>query len=263
MKTHYKENKLALRCALGTWCLLALSLWGLPVAFCGYLESDLDTGFWYAVSESGGVYGTAVLAVVLCLAAAWQQERRRHRVRAFGAGFGFLLVLLGGTAALNEYGVKPLLHQPRPSHMFLLGEGQSPYLAEFYRKTVPERQVYLQGHIQANADKFAVVSPLVLAHWVAESGYSFPSGHSQNAFLLATMLAFWLCGQLPPGRRAWCLLPLGWALLVCLSRVALGVHSELDVSLGAAFGLVLAYLLSLTGLLHRVLTLTKPETDLP
>ncbi|TPE42468.1 phosphatase PAP2 family protein [Pontibacter mangrovi] len=261
MRTHYKENKLALRCALGTWLMLVLCLWGLPVAFSGYLESDLDTVFWYAVSESGGVYGTAALAVTLCLAAAWQQARSRHRARAFAVGFGFLLLLLGSTAALNEYGVKPLLHQARPSHVFLLGEAQSPLLAEFYRKPVPERQAYLEHYLQENAGQYAGISPLVLAHWVAESGYSFPSGHSQNAFLLATMLAFWLCGQLPARRRGWCLLPLGWALLVCLSRVALGVHSELDVSLGAAAGLVLAYLLSLTGLLPRVFALTKPETN--
>lgn len=261
MKTHYKENKLALHCAVGAWLVLVMLLWLLPVSFCSYLANDLDTGFWYFISESGGVYGTAALAVVLCLTAAFQQERRRHQARAFGMGFGFLLILLGGVAALNEYGVKPLVQQPRPSHMFLLGEAPSPHLAEFYLQPEPERQAYLNSYLQVHGGKYANVSPLVLAHWVAESGYSFPSGHSQNAFLLATMLAFGLCLQLPPRKRAWCLLPLAWALLVCLSRVALGVHTELDVSLGAVFGLVLAYLLSLSGLLHRIFALTQPETD--
>jgi membrane-associated phospholipid phosphatase len=258
LKNHYFKNKTALHLAVGAWGVLILLVWLLPVSFCGYLNDDLDTGFWYFLSESGGVYGTTVLAIVLCGAAASQQVGARQQVRAFAAGFGFLLLTLGGIAILNEYGIKPLMQLPRPSHQFLLGEGQADVLPQFYLKSVPERQAYLESHIQVNAEKYAAISPLVLSHWVAESGSSFPSGHSQNAFLLATMLVFWLCLQLPARKQGWCLLPMGWATLVCLSRVALGVHSELDVSLGAGFGLLLAYLLSLTGLLHRIFRITQP-----
>jgi len=57
---------------------------------------------------------------------------------------------------------------------------------------------------------------------------SFPSGHAQTAFGAATYLAL-----LFP-RRGWpCLLP---ALLVGLSRIALGVHYPGDVLAGAVVG---------------------------
>lgn len=38
-------------------------------------------------------------------------------------------------------------------------------------------------------------------------------------------------------------LPLVWALIVALSRVAVGAHSPLDVSVGAAVGLIISHLL--------------------
>lgn len=245
---------------LGAWVILLLLVWLLPVSFCGYLSDDPDTALWYFLSESGGVYGTALLALILCGAAASQHKGIVQKVRIFTAGFGFLLLTLGGVALLNEFVVKPMVSLPRPSHVFLLGGEQADLLSQFYLKSVPERQTYLADYVQANAQKFTAVSPLVLAHWVAECGYSFPSGHSQNAFLLAAMLTFWLCLQLPSRQRRWCLLPLAWAMLVCLSRVALGVHSELDVSMGAGLGLLLAYLLSLSGALYRIFKVTQSET---
>lgn len=259
LKNHYHKNKKALQLIFGAWGLLLLLVWLLPISFCGYLSDDPDTVFWYFLSESGGVYGTTLLALILCGAAASQYKGAVQKARVFTAGFGFLLLTLGGIALLNEFAVKPMVSLPRPSHVFLLGGEQADLLSQFYLKSVPERQTFLAAHIQSNSEKFAAVSPLVLAHWVAEPGYSFPSGHSQNVFLLAAMLTFWLCLQLPSGQRRWCLLPLAWAILVCLSRVALGVHSELDVSIGAGLGLLLAYLLSLFGALHRIFKITQPE----
>ncbi|MEJ8801749.1 phosphatase PAP2 family protein [Pontibacter sp. H249] len=257
MKNHYRKNKTAIRFALTAWLLLMLLVWLLPVAFCGYLNDDADTSFWYFLSESGGVYGTTILALILCSVAAFQQNSAWHKIRAFVAGFGFLLITLGGIAALNEYVIKPITQVPRPSHLYLLTEANQ--LPQFYGQSITERQIYLQNYIQLNPEKYAYISPLVLAHWVQECGYSFPSGHSQNAFLLGTMLAIWLGLQLPRRKQVWLILPLGWAMLVCMSRVALGVHSELDVSLGAGFGLLMAYLLSLTGIMHRVFKITQPE----
>ncbi len=58
--------------------------------------------------------------------------------------------------------------------------------------------------------------------------FSFPSGHTMAAFLLATLLVLTV-GVSP-------LLVFAWATLVGMSRVALGVHFPSDVVVGAAIG---------------------------
>lgn len=233
---------------------MVIMLLSLPIAFCGYESGDRDTIFWYYLSESGGVIGTTVLVTVLCLFFASLRSGWKRKTRAFAASFGFFALVLGGIAFTNENALKPLLRKPRPSHQFLLQSGgsETSLLPEYYQNEVVERRAYLRQFIQQNPGKVKAISPQVLNHWVEEAGYSFPSGHSQNAFLLATILVFWLWGVLPRRKHYWLALPVSWAMMVCLSRVALGVHTEVDVAFGSAFGLIFAYVFSFTGLLNRL-----------
>jgi undecaprenyl-diphosphatase len=62
--------------------------------------------------------------------------------------------------------------------------------------------------------------------------HSFPSGHAARAFLIAVV-----AGGLGPGWLAAALL--GWAPLVSLARVAMGVHYMSDVVAGLAVGLLM------------------------
>lgn len=64
--------------------------------------------------------------------------------------------------------------------------------------------------------------------------FSFPSGHTSAAFLMATVIAH----AYPP------LLPAlyGWAGAVGLSRIFLGVHFPTDVLVGMVMGTTLAFL---------------------
>ncbi len=66
-------------------------------------------------------------------------------------------------------------------------------------------------------------------------GYSFPSGHSQNAVVA-------LGGAARTLKRTWQRAVL-WVLagLVCFSRMYLGVHTPADVAVGAAVGLALVF----------------------
>jgi undecaprenyl-diphosphatase len=62
--------------------------------------------------------------------------------------------------------------------------------------------------------------------------FSFPSGHTSAAFMMATLLgAAW---------PEWIILFYSWAMLVGFSRVVLGVHFPTDTLVGAILGLSIA-----------------------
>jgi undecaprenyl-diphosphatase len=68
------------------------------------------------------------------------------------------------------------------------------------------------------------------SRFIASDKYSFPSGHANTAFAVATAVSFeW-------HRLAWLLLPV--AILISITRVACGHHDWIDVFGGAALGVV-------------------------
>ena len=69
---------------------------------------------------------------------------------------------------------------------------------------------------------------------VASDQFSFPSGHSSGAFLLATALAVIYAGPL--------LVVYLWACCVGFSRVILGVHFPGDILAGATMGTTITLL---------------------
>ncbi len=69
--------------------------------------------------------------------------------------------------------------------------------------------------------------------------YGFVSGHAANSFALATMIILLL-----PAMSKWlkltCFL---WALLICYTRIYLGVHYPSDLFVGACIGVLSAFLM--------------------
>ena len=64
------------------------------------------------------------------------------------------------------------------------------------------------------------------------TGYSFPSGHTQNAFSSFGCLGMW-------AKRGWRVLCFAIVVLIGFSRMYLGVHTPLDVGVAFVMGLVL------------------------
>lgn len=63
--------------------------------------------------------------------------------------------------------------------------------------------------------------------------FSFPSGHTSAAFMVATLVGYFMPALLVP--------LLIWALLVAFSRVALGVHFPTDTLMGMVLGVSIAF----------------------
>lgn len=192
-----------------------------------------------ALSNSAQRYGMPfVVLAYLALIATREGLDRRSRLRETGAMIVALALFLVVGAELNEHVVKPAFASPRPDIVELAERGVLPIApARFYELGGKrERRAYLSTVLSETRGAELRLSPAVREHWLEETGYSFPSGHSTAAMLVAT---FFLCVGLATlrGQRTLALVPLlPWALSVCVSRPVLRVHRPLDITLGAMQG---------------------------
>lgn len=196
----------------------------------GFLVLLLLTGFCYAntaptLKEKAAVFLKSVIALA--------------------AFFGLL-------AVVNEHCTKHLLKARRPSHVYMLSNtGLSETIDSLYQLDKRERQKFFEDLVKNNPLKFKEIDPAVQHHWIEEAGFSFPSGHTFNAFLFAMILAYAIYfNRSRPAWRNLFIVPFAWAVTVGISRVAMGAHTALDVSAGAALGI-------LTGFLFLYLDLTR------
>jgi phosphatidylglycerophosphatase B len=192
-----------------------------------------DTAAWPELA----MLGIGVVAVVISRPGL-SHRRRRGEAAAFGV---VLLIFLAGNAVFNEYAVKPLFGIPRPNIEELAHSGALG--ADFTNAEAFYAVGDKTTRRQVLAEKLAVpatpqLSQRVRAHWVHETGYSFPSGHATAAMTLAAILVasgvVWLGGW----RRALALFVVPvWAVAVAWSRVLLEVHTATDVVAGTLAGL--------------------------
>lgn len=165
---------------------------------------------------------------------------RRRRTLETVAITVIMLIFLAGNSQINEHIIKPAFAVPRPNMIALTDDGalgpSYPEAETFYVVgDKRDRREVLGEYLPAVTDP--ALSALVRAHWIHETGYSFPSGHATAATTLATLTAalgiLWLSGW----RRgvAVAMLPI-WAVAVVYSRTLLDVHTASDVIAGTLIG---------------------------
>lgn len=155
-----------------------------------------------------------------------------------------LCLFFGALAYLNEHYTKPILKLQRPSHVYILDKtGHLGSIDSLYNLSKEQRRGFFSSLIKNNSAVFGQVDENIREHWIKEAGFSFPSGHSFNAFLFAMVISYAIIyNRSRPALRKLFFVPFIWAFMVALSRVAVGAHSALDVSVGAAAGIGIGWL---------------------
>jgi len=81
----------------------------------------------------------------------------------------------------------------------------------------------------------------IIARVPCGSGYSFPSSHASNHFAVAFFLSFVFYSR---WKRIWWVSVI-WATSISFAQVYVGVHYPVDVTAGALYGILVAYLVYL------------------
>lgn len=246
-----------IKVALVFYGLLIAIIWFTPIAFAGIKVNSFKSDLAYAITNSGGVYYIVAITFAVAFIFAFRSSLKRHLIIKFLKQFGILFLMLAFFALLNEFVIKDLAKLARPSHRYVYKHAAHEIdLEQFYELNVSQRQVALKKMIDSSAFLKQNVDHKVLAHWIEEVGYSFPSGHTFNAFLLATVLAFSIKRSRKIYLQKYYFIPFIWATAIGISRVAIGAHTPLDVTFGGAMGILFAGLLlyfetSRNVILHR------------
>lgn len=188
--------------------------------------------------------GFFVLLALTAFCYAFGVEGLKDRVKVFFKSILVFIIFFGVLAYLNEHYTKPVLRSQRPSHVYMLKQtGLGNVIDSLYQLDKQARKQFFEVLVKTHPAEFREIDQDVTAHWIEEAGYSFPSGHTFNAFLFAMILAYAIFynRRWPKGRKLF-VIPFIWALLVGLSRVALGAHTAFDVTAGAVLGIALGFL---------------------
>ncbi|HOZ87367.1 MAG TPA: phosphatase PAP2 family protein [Bacteroidia bacterium] len=224
----------------------------IPVAFTACSPHSKWCALAFAFTSSGGPVGFLVMLLITGLGYASTAPRKRDKTMVFFKSIITLVLFFGVLAFVNERFTKHIIKAQRPSHVYMLNQaGLGAAIDSLYSLDKEERKAFFAELIKNNPLKFEQIDTEIQNHWIDESGFSFPSGHTFNAFLFAMILAYAIYfNRSRPALRNLFLIPFAWALAVGVSRVAMGAHSAFDVSAGAALGIM-------TGALFLYIDLTR------
>jgi len=259
LKKRIKDNKFVIIASLITFALLLIILIFIPLEFSGYKNTDTLAPVWYIITESGGAAGSSLILILLTLYLFFHFRTTGKRMNYLIELIGLIVLVELSSLAVSQLYTKEVVREPRPSQMYFVEKGVIENKGrEFFDMPMKEKQDYLRFRTEVRKSELEDVYPPILSSWTTDIGFSFPSGHSQSSFFLGIMIAYVIFRSVEYRRRFLTLIPLLWALLVCLSRVIIGVHYPEDVAAGAAIGIVLAFSLISLKITDRALKLPSP-----
>jgi phosphatidylglycerophosphatase B len=230
--------KNVVRVGLVFYAILLLVIWLTPVEFTAVKINSFKCDLAYAITNSGGKYHVILITIITAFIFAFRSKVNLHIAIKFLKQFSILFLMLTIFALLNEFVIKDIAKYTRPSHAFVFEHvTETISIDKFYDLKLADRQIQLKQMIDSSKFLQENIDQKVLSHWVEEAGYSFPSGHTFNAFLLSTVLAFSIKRSRKLHLNKYYFVPFIWATAIGISRVALGAHAPIDVTFGGAMGI--------------------------
>ncbi|MGF1777643.1 phosphatase PAP2 family protein [Vibrio nomapromontoriensis] len=203
------------------------------------LRGDVDamTGkAMQTLTYSAGHQGFLITLSILSITTAWVIKKSPIKLHLL-IQLGLLLVLSFGAKSL----LKNVTESPRPYTHLLAEQHVIKTPSDFYTLNLAEKD-------QAIDQVSEQVSSWRTKHWMGETDYSFPSGHT----IFATVCVLFFGGLLlNSGRYFLAVLTIVWASSVAMSRLWLGMHRPIDLFGSMLFGL----------LLYAVIPMTYPFVD--
>jgi membrane-associated phospholipid phosphatase len=194
----------------------------------------------WAFAESGQTFGIVTIAAALFVVLATRPgPSRRTRVLEAVVMIAVSLLVLYGGKLLNDGVVKPAVDVARPNivqlaELDLLGMD----VDSFYEMPEASRSEHLDSIKTDSGFGEIVMRPEVRDHWVKETAFSRPSGHSLASMTFATFYVSIALALLSGWRRWPFFVLVPWAVCVCLSRAVLRVHWPADILIGGLAGIV-------------------------
>jgi len=216
-------------------------------------------------SHSAGKFGLPLVLLVGLVGLVLDIEQPRFtRMKLLLSALALSLLMIGTGSYVNEHWTKTQFEIPRPNiGVVLMSQKGEPVVSSaeaFYQSGHKSERSAVLAKVLEKSTVSDHISAGVKQHWVAETGYSFPSGHSFAAFFCASFLFLLGFSYARGASRVLLIFILPWAVLVAYSRTVLLVHSPLDICVGGLVGMLWG-LLAVKGalVLWRIFMPRKPN----